>query len=135
MFVLLLACWSPDPVAAPVQLPELDPILSGAATEATGGVEDTDPAADDTDTDGDTDAGDDTDAPVLPPFDAYPATTTSAPVTIVDDYGKPLVVIQGSGVAVTVLGEEPIRKRVLCTGCPAVVEGWVQPSVVTERKK
>lgn len=123
MLALLLACWSPDPQAAPVQLPDLDPMLTGPVDT------DTEPPAADTDTPPEDEA-----PPPAPAFDPYDATTTSAPVTLVDDFGKPVTVLQQPGTPVRVIGEEPIRKRVQCTACVPVTEGWVQPTVVTDRK-
>lgn len=130
MIVLLLACWSPDPAAAPPELAPLDPVLTGepaedeqGPTEEPGDEGGEDPAA----------AQAEDEADNLPPFQDYAAATTTAPVTIVDDYGRPVTVLQRAGLAVKVVGEDTIRKRVVCDACTPVAEGWVQASVVTGR--
>jgi hypothetical protein len=119
VLALLLACWSPDPDAGTPELPPLDPLLSEDAPDTPDAPQDQAPDA--------------AEAENAPPFATYPGATTAAPVTVVDDYGKPLTILQRAGVAVTVVGEEPIRKRVRCDVCTPAVEGWVQSSVVTAR--
>lgn len=65
-----------------------------------------------------------------PPFPDYTARTIQAPVTLVDDYGKTLAVLDRVGIALTVTGEEEIRARVLCATCTPPTEGWIQPHLV-----
>lgn len=75
-------------------------------------------------------------APVVeegPPFVKYQAATTSAPVTLVDDFGKPVTIIAVQGTPVEVRAEDTIRKRVWCESCSPQAEGWAQESTVTDR--
>jgi hypothetical protein len=125
--LLFAACWRPDLSRAPEALPPLEPSLfteeqgfaqaPGEAPEG-GGEPPAGPAEAD---------------PDAPPFDAYPAVTTTAPVTIVDDFGKPLSIVRSVGTPVEVRGEETIRRKVFCAVCAPAAEGWVQTATVTGR--
>ncbi len=127
-------CWRPDPYVppeAPVEAAadertEEPPAPDAAEPE----VEGTPP--EDTPDPEDIPVGDPEDVPSDegPAFQAYPARTVQAPVTIVDDYGKPLAVLTKTGVALEVRGEEPIRTRVWCSSCAPPAEGWLQPHLL-----
>jgi len=155
LWLVLSACWRPDPTLAP-ELPPLEPSALEAGDAEGDGTPtgDANPTAEGSPT-GEGNAGDGTptgDAPptgdgapdepddpgddghpVDPNFVAYTAYLATSPVTIVDDLGKPLVIVPKLGTAVEVRGEESIRKRVYCATCEPATEGWVQSVTVTAR--
>ncbi len=106
-------CWRPAPV-------ELPPSHIHAA----------EPAADDAEAAADP-AAEAPDAPALNPdpdgLDPYKAVTVNSPVTVVDDGGKPVTVINSKGVQVEVRQEDgKVRRKVYCASCAPAVEGWVR---------
>lgn len=68
-------------------------------------------------------------APAYPPIDPWQGRLLQAPVTLVDDFGKPLLVV-GKDVHVEVRAAEPHRLKVFCAECTPPTEGWVQVQVV-----
>lgn len=52
--------------------------------------------------------------------------TRSAPVSLVDEHGTPLVVLAGHHTRLTLLHTWADRAEVRCEVCPEPVEGWVQ---------
>lgn len=61
--------------------------------------------------------------PETAPFDALTRTT---PITLVDQRGAQVLVIDGLGTRVSVTRLLSDRALVTCTGCRAPVEGWLQ---------
>ncbi|MFN7143929.1 MAG: hypothetical protein ACK4YP_09150 [Myxococcota bacterium] len=133
-----LACWRPDPYvppeapAAEVEAPSGEPGAEAAgeappdeavAGEATAGEapEGEGPAEEAPDPDPIPE-----DIEEQPAFVTWRARTVQAPVTLVDDWGKPLAVLGTKGWELEVRGEEPIRTRVWCGTCTPAVEGWIQ---------
>ena len=144
LLLLLTACWRPDADKLPAELPPLEPAAYTAggeggapagpgagADDAEGGAPDAGGDAAEGDAAGADGAAGDPAAPEGPPFEAYPGFLTTAPVTIVDDYGKPLAIVTRAGTAVEVRGEESVRRKVYCASCSPAVEGWVQLHTVT----
>jgi len=126
--LLLAACWSPDPdVGAPSLVP-LDPLEEPVVEEDAPDAPEGEPAEGEADPDAE--AGEEEHEP---PFVPYDATLIAAPVTLVDDVGTPVTVLQRPGVALRVIDEEPIRKRVSCDACQPPAESWLQTQVVTGR--
>jgi hypothetical protein len=127
---LLLGCWQPGAYLPPV--PEnLARLAADEATpaEEAGTPADEEAAPEDAPADGvpAEEAPAEPEAPAPPPPDAYASHTVGAPLTIVDDVGKPVTVLTASRTEVIVLLEEPpVRKRVRCTGCVPQAEGWLQ---------
>lgn len=126
--LLVLGCWRPDAYTPPAAPPEEAPVDApdDAPEEAREGTPEDAPdnvggEADDAPTAAE---GGEEDAP--PPFANYAARTLQAPVTLVDDYGKPLVVISTAGIVLEVRGEDDVRTRVWCGSCTPAVEGWIQ---------
>lgn len=131
--LLLAACWRPDVAQAPAELPPLEPAAYGAppaAGEQPGGEG---PGGEEPGAEAGGDGPAEPEAPEAPPFDPYPGFLTTAPVTIVDDYGKPLAILTRAGTPVEVRGEESVRRKVWCASCSPAVEGWVQLNTVTAR--
>lgn len=127
MLFLLAACWSPDPDLGAPTLAPLEPLEEEAPAEPDGA--EADPAPED----GVADAPPADEDPEDPPFLAYDGTLLTAPVTLVDDVGTPVTVLQRAGIALKVIDEEPIRKRVICEACQPAAEGWLQTQVVSGR--
>lgn len=130
--LLLAGCWRPEPYEPPPPPEPADEDVA-AAPDAEG--DDAEEAPDDPDADalseGETPPRpDEEDVPTAPDFVRYAVRTVQAPVTIVDDWGKPLAVLGRSGWELEVRGEEPIRTRVWCGGCDPSVEGWIQPHLI-----
>lgn len=61
------------------------------------------------------------------PFTAWTRTT---PITLVDEHGTPLLVLDAIGVEVEVQRLLVDRAWVTCTGCRAEVDAWVQRSAL-----
>lgn len=127
--LLLAGCWRPEPYTPPEAPgepsgePEEDGVedpSGGPPTDEEEGVA-PDEAAPDED---DPDPAPDEDEP--PPYTAFATRTVQAPVTIVDDWGKPLAVLARSGWELEVRGMEDVRARVWCGTCSPAVEGWLQ---------
>ncbi len=127
-------CWRPDPYtppatpveepaaeAAPGDAPPEEPPEAGDAAGEAGAETEEGALAGEEPVEEDED---------IPPFAAYAARTVQAPVTIVDDWGKPLAVLGRTGWEVEVRGEEEIRTRVWCGSCSPAVEGWIQPHLI-----
>lgn len=107
LLLALSGCWQPRAVEIPAaHLHELDPaepVETAAEPEA---------------------------EPELNPdpdgLDPYLAITVTSPVTIVDDGGQPVTVINTKGVKVEVRKEDgQVRRKVYCATCAPAVEGWV----------
>ncbi len=131
--LLVLGCWRPDAYTPPAAPPE-DAPEEEAPGDAPDDAPDDPPTAaegDEAETQADppSEAADaEPDAP--PPFPAYAARTLQAPVTLVDDYGKPLAVLNVAGAILEVRGEEDVRTLVWCGSCTPAVEGWIQAHLV-----
>lgn len=60
-------------------------------------------------------------------LDPYAAVTVTSPVTMVDDTGKPVTVINARGMKVEVRQEDgQVRRKVFCGGCTPAGEGWLR---------
>lgn len=60
-------------------------------------------------------------------LDPYAAITVNSPLTIVDDAGKPVTVINTKGVKVEVREEDgQVRRKVYCASCSPAGEGWLR---------
>lgn len=138
--LLLPACWRPESYTPPPPPPAealgapgdeaaaQEPEEAAEGEPGPGEDRPEDPAAPDAAED---DAPpDEEDVPTQPDFESYRARTVSAPVTIVDDWGKPLAVLGRAAWELEVRGEEPIRTRVWCGTCDPPVEGWLQPHLL-----
>ncbi len=133
---LASGCWRPDAYEPPPPPAEEQARPVGDAPDAPDAGEtpedDAPPEAEGEPTEGPASAEEATkgeeDEP--PPFPAYTGRTVQAPVTIVDDWGKPLAVLTVPDVAVEVRGEEAVRVRVWCEACKPQVEGWIQAHLV-----
>lgn len=126
---LLGACWQPDPWTPPPPPPEaVDAMAVADAGDEAG--EPTDEGDEGAAGEGDTGEaeGDDV-AEAPPPIDPWKGRLLQAPVTLVDDNGKPLLVV-GKDVEVEVRAAEPHRLKVFCAACTPPTEGWVQVQVV-----
>ncbi len=62
----------------------------------------------------------------LPDVLPFTARTRASPITLVDQHGAPLLVLEALGVELEVERTLAERAFVRCTGCRAEVEGWVQ---------
>jgi len=132
---LLMAsgCWRPDAYEPPPPFEEAAPPVGDAPdgaleeAEATDGPPDGEGAPEEAEAATNEDGEEDDEAP---PFPAYAGRTVQAPVTIVDDWGKPLAVIAVPDFPVEVRGEEPVRVRVWCETCKPQAEGWIQAHLV-----
>lgn len=130
MLLALVACWRPEPYVPPAPLPAVEAAEPSAEAppaedapappdrDAEAGDEAPDPAAE-----GDPPAAPDEEQG--PSFATYRARNVQAPVTLVDDYGKNLVVIPTT-VELEVRDEDAIRARVWCASCTPAIEGWIQ---------
>lgn len=125
----ILACWRPDPYVppdAPAAVPSDEPAEPGdEAAEPDG-----EPPGDDAEEAAPTPDPLPDDIEEQPAFATWRARTVQAPVTIVDDWGRPLAVLGTAGWELEVRGEEPIRTRVWCGACTPAVEGWIQAHLV-----
>ena len=125
----LAGCWRPEPYTPPPPpfAAEGDASAEGGSEPPTGGG-----ASDEEDTRALAPGEDPEDIPSedAPTFARYTARTVQGPVTIVDDWGKNLVVIGEAGVLLEVRGEESFRMRVRCETCDPPVEGWLQPHLL-----
>lgn len=148
MLLTLLACWSPEPFAAPAPAQvEASDVLEGTAGaiepggEAEDGAEveqggDEEPvlAAEPGPDDEPDAAAEVEDAPPAPPTDLavepWSGHTSGRPLTLVGDDGAVVLVIADEAVAVTVLMEGPERLKVRCDGCRPPLEGWLQRRAV-----
>lgn len=138
--LLLPACWRPEPYTPPpppedVEAPAGEAAEEGPdeAPEGEEGAADAEEAPGEPAEEGAAEEGappDEEDVPSQPDFKSYRAKTVSAPVTIVDDWGKPLAVLGVAAWELEVRGEEPIRTRVWCATCDPAVEGWLQPHLL-----
>lgn len=65
-----------------------------------------------------------------PAMQPYAGRVITSPATLVDDLGRPVLVIEKAPTQVEVRAEEDIRKKVYCGSCKPVGEGWIQASLV-----
>ncbi len=101
--------------------PDEDPAAPGAASEAPEG-----------DATPDAEQGE-TEPAAKAPFEPFGAVTVAAPLTLVDDEGKPVKVLLNPGTSVYVLAAEATRVKVRCELCLPQVVGWVQVASVKPR--
>ncbi len=139
MIWLLLACWRPSPYSPPEVPEEAANALTQLGEEAPEaqeeGGEEGNPDAENP---GDNNAGANPDQPAdiqeeaeeVPPMEPYRARIITAPASLVDDYGKVVIVLDKPLVEVEVRAEEPIRKKVFCASCKPSGEGWIQAQLV-----
>jgi hypothetical protein len=117
---VLVACWRPDPSLA-LDLPPLEAIEPEvAAGEAAAGEE----AA------GEVEVAPEGPEPPEVPFEAWAGVTLTAPLTLVDEAGKPLAVFEAPGVTVQVRGDDGARLKVYCPTCEPPAEGYLQGAAV-----
>ena len=115
---VLLGCWRPDPTLA-LDLPPL------ASAEAADAVE---PEADEAPVEAEA-VAQEPEAPEVA-FEAWAGVTLTAPLTLVDGNGKPLVVLDAPGVSVQVRGDDGARLKVYCSSCEPPSEGYLQGTAV-----
>ena len=128
--LLLLGCWAPDAYTPPPPPPEAVEAMEALAQapEPEAEPEAAEPEVAEPEA---TEPEDEPEAPVAPAMEPYKGRVITSPSTIVDDFGKPLVVLNKAMVAVEVRAEEsPIRRKVFCADCKPAVEGWIQWSAV-----
>ena len=134
---LLLACFTPAPAEPPVP-EEAAAAAAVLAAERAGAPEEGPdeeaeaPAAEPEADRPAADAPDEAEVVPPPPVDPYRVTFTRTPVTVVDDFGTPVYVVDRGDLTWTVYMEEKDRKKVRCNDCGRPVEGWVQ-STLTSR--
>ena len=109
-----MGCWRPAPVDLPA--PRIH-VVEATPDETTPDAPDAQAAA--------------ADPPALNPdpdgLDPYAAVTATSPVTMVDDAGKPVAVINAKGVKLEVRKEDgDVRRKVYCATCAPAGEGWVR---------
>lgn len=136
MIWLLLACWRPSPYSPPevpeeaanalAQLGEEVPAADEAAPENAEAAEE----APGEEAQPEEAENAEEEAPEVPPMEPYRARIITAPASIVDDYGKVVIVLDKPLVEVEVRAEEPIRKKVFCATCKPSGEGWIQAQLV-----
>ena len=138
---LSLACWSPAPAPPPPAPPEAEKALSvlkaeadeearvlpetpaeGAAEGAEGTAEGAAEGAEGAE------GAAESEAP--PPIQPWKARTLSAPATLVDDFGKPVAILDRPQVELEVRAEDAIRRKVFCGSCVPATEGWIQASLL-----
>lgn len=135
MLLILLACWRPEPYAAPAPAQvEASDVLEGTAGAIEPGGE-AEAAEADIGEDAEAEVGEEPEAVVEPaPTDLavepWSARTSGRPLTLVGDDGSVVLVITEEGVAVTVLMEGPERLKVRYDGCQPPLEGWLQRRAV-----
>ena len=110
----LLACWHPAPIDLPPTRVHTEAEIVGDVAEAR--------AAEDEPVE---------DEPVLNPepegLDPYWVITVVSPVTLVDDNGKAVGVLNQPGAVLEVRKEDgDVRRLVNCTVCTPATEGWVR---------
>lgn len=110
LFVLcLVGCWSPRAVVVPAARVHAS---EDAATEDDAALAVVEEPALNVDPDG---------------LDPYIAVTVTAPLTMVDDGGKPVAVLNSLGAKVEVRVEDGgVRRKVWCSFCAPPTEGWVR---------
>jgi hypothetical protein len=140
MIWLLLACWRPSPYSPPevpeeaanamAQLGEEVPeggeegAEEGLPDAEEGGAENSEVANPDPPAEGKEEEAE------VPAMEPYRARIITAPASLVDDYGKVVIVLDKPLVEVEVRAEEPIRKKVFCASCKPSGEGWIQAQLV-----
>ena len=70
------------------------------------------------------------DPPEKPAMKPYVGRILTSPATLVDDYGRPVLIIDKAQTQVEVRAEETIRKKVYCGTCVPAGEGWIQANLV-----
>ncbi len=136
MIWLLLACWRPSSYSPPevpeeaanalAQLGEEVPEAGEPVAENAEATEEANPEEAPAEEPENTEE----EAPEVPPMEPYRARIITAPASIVDDYGKVVIVLDKPLVEVEVRAEEPIRKKVFCASCKPSGEGWIQAQLV-----
>lgn len=128
MGLLLFACWRPAAYVPPEPPPQAKEAMEAVGEEAPEKEEGASEVADEERKTEEEEAIEE-----KPAIQPYAARIITAPATLVDDFGRPVGVIEKAETDVEVRAEEEIRKKVYCGSCNPAVEGWIQKSLVERR--
>ncbi len=117
LLLSILACWRPTPVEIPEARVRPAEEVFEQAEQAEQEQAEVEALALNPDPDG---------------LDPYLVVTATVPVTIVDDAGKPLAILNSKAVKLEVRAEDgDVRRKVFCSSCAPPTEGWVRTEEIT----
>lgn len=122
MLILLLACWRPSAYVPPEPPPEAVAAMTEEPAEEKAEAEKGDEKAEPEE-----EKPEEEEKPAMEP---YLGKILTSPATLVDDFGRPVLVIEKAQTQVEVRAEEDIRKKVYCGACVPAGEGWIQANLV-----